>query len=203
MTDENETLARNIQQSLLGLLNIYLPKNLLEKTKSNQTVKILSIGCGRFREAKSLFNYFSPHENLLRLYGIEIDNELLGLAKNDPLIQEKKEQVFLKKADAAEYENYKEWISDGLFDLIIVRHPEITFNTDIFIKIFSHCPNLLLKDGYLMVTTHFENEKEMLKLLFKLNKLDCFLEEENQNSPTLEIKGEIRYSDKYLLLARK
>jgi len=85
--------------------------------------------------------------------------------------------------------------------LIIVRHPEITFNTDPFIKIFSLCVNLLNKKGYLFATTHFENEKEMLKLLLKLCNFNVFVEAKNQLSPSMEINGKIRYADKYLLIA--
>ena len=208
MNIENGTLIPDIQKSFLNLLNDYLPKLLLEKVKAGEIAKILSIGCGRFREAKSLFDYFSLEGKvtgpcLLKLYGIEIDDELFKLAKCDPYLNEKKDLISLMKADASKFESYKEWISNGLFDLIIVRHPEITFKTDIFIEIFSHCASLLDNNGYLMVTTHFENEKEMLKLLLKLYKFNVSIEKENQGSPSIEVRGESRYSDKFLLIASK
>lgn len=203
MNFENQILAKDIQKSFLSLLNDYLPKDILDKARSGQTVKILSIACGRFREAKSICDYFSGHEKFIRLYGIEIDKELINLAKEEPVVKENKNIVFLKHADASNINSYNEWFSDGQFDLIIIRHPEITFNTNIFIKIFSLCAELLKDEGYLIVTTHFENEKEMLKLLFQLNKLKVFIEKENLLSPSTEIKGETRYADKFLLIAKK
>jgi len=201
MNFENETFVKSIQESFLSLLNNYLPKDLLQKAESKQSIKILSIGCGRFREAKSVFGYFKNKSTNIKLYGIEIDDELYKLACGDPTLQEHKNSVFLKKGDATKLENYKDWVNGGRFDLIIVRHPEITFNTDPFIKIFSLCVNLLNKKGYLFATTHFENEKEMLKLLLKLCNFNVFVEAKNQLSPSMEINGKIRYADKYLLIA--
>ena len=140
---------------------------------------------------------------MIKLYGIEIHDELFELAWNDPFIQVKKDSIFLKKADATDILNYQDWLENGLFDFIIIRHPEITFNTDVFIKIFSLCVNLLANTGYLMVTTHFENEKEMLKLLLKLYKFNVFVEKENKNSPTIEKEGETSYIDRFLLISTK
>lgn len=196
---ENETYAKNVQDSFLQLLS-YLPKDLLEKAKSNQVVRVLSVGCGRFREAKSVFDYFKEYENKLNLFGIEADKELLDLAKEEEIIKSKKSQVFLKNADASNFENYSDWINNVRFDLIIVRHPEITFNTDVFIKIFSSCVNLLEKKGYLLITTHYQNEKEAIKLLLKLYKFNLLIEAENQNSLSFQKNGEILFADKYLLV---
>lgn len=200
MMPENETYAKNVQESFLQLLNNFLPKNLLQIAKQKDKIKIISIGCGRFREAKSIFDYFQGFEDKLNLFGIEMDNKLLELAKEEEIVKTNKSSVFLKLADASNFENYGEWIKNGRFDLIIVRHPEITFNTDVFIKVFSCCVNLLEKKGYLLITTHFENEKEALKLLLKLYKFNLLAEAENPKSPSMQKNGEILYADKFLLL---
>jgi len=202
LSHENETLVREIQKSFLNLLDENLPKSLIEKTKQDKVIKILSICCGRFREAKSIFDYFQAQfKNKLKLYGIDNDEELLKLAKEEEVIKNNRDFVFLKLADASAIENYKEWFKDGLFDLVIVRHPEITFNTEVFVKIFSICPILLTGSGYLFVTTHFENEKEVLKLLLQLNKFNLMVDIENKQSPMFKVKGEDRFFDKFLLLA--
>lgn len=200
MDDKN--LINEIHKSYSFLLEEYLPKDLLEKSKNN-TVKILSIGCGKFRETKNFLEYFSSCKENIKLYGIEIDKNLLDSASSDETIKENKNKISLKCADASKPDSYREWISDGQFDLIVVRHPEITFNTDIFMNIFSSCKDLLLDSGYMFITTHFENEKEALKLLFKLLKYNVLLEVENLNSPSREIDGKQHYSDKFLLITKK
>ena len=199
--EDDDALVINIQQSFLNLLKNYLPKDLIETVKKNKSLKILSIGCGRLREAKCLFEYFSDCESFMRLYGIDLDSEMLGLAKNDPEIIKRKKSVYLKHANASEKENYAQWLKDGVFDLIILRHPEITFNTDPFIKIFSLCPGLLAKHGYLFITTHFENEKESIKLLLKLIKLNLLLEAEKKNAASFQKGQEQLFSDKFALVA--
>ena len=201
LNQENEKLVADIQKSFLSLLKEHLPKNLLNKVKDKQTIKILSIGCGRFREAKCLFEYFSGYENQIKLYGIEIQKDLLDLANQDPIIKEKSDSIFLKLDDATLPENYQEWLSNGKFDLLIVRHPEITFNTDIFIKIFSTCTNLLKKEGYILTTTHFENEKEAFIMLLKLVKFKLLTCVENKNSPVVKKANETLYSDRFLLIS--
>ena len=138
MNTDPEKLGKQIQQSFSNLLKEHLPKTLLDKLKQNKTLKIISIACGKFIEAECLFDYFSPYEKLVKLYGLEIDEELLSSAKKRLLTDNKKDHIFLKSGDASKLENYEEWIKDGLFDLIIVRHPEITFNTDVF-----HFPSLI------------------------------------------------------------
>lgn len=197
MNLENETLVKDIQNSFLDLLNDHLPKDLSNKDE----VKVISICCGRFREAKCLFDFFSP--NKIKLHGIDNDEELLELAKEEEVIKNNRDSVFLKLADASNTENYKEWLKDNLFDLVIVRHPEITFNAEVFVKIFSLCRNLLTDQGYLFVTTHFEIEKEALKLLLKLNKFNLVVDIENKQSPTFKVKGEDRFFDKFLLVAKR
>ena len=201
MNPENETYAINVQKHFLQLLNDHLPKDLLGKSKENKTVKILSIGCGRFREAKSIFDYFQGCEDTLNLFGIETDKERLDLAKEEEIIKKNKNTVSLKLADASNFENYADWLNNGRFDLIIIRHPEITFNTDVFIKIFSCCVNLLEKNSHLLITTHFGNEKEALKLLLKLYKFNLLAETENPKSPYMQKGEETLYADRFLLLA--
>lgn len=200
MNIEYEKLGKEIQNSFLNLLKEYLPKNLLEKVKENKPVKIISIACGKFIEAECLFDYFSPYEKLIRLYGIEIDEELLSSAKNRLLKSDKKDQIFSKSGDASSPENYEEWIKDGLFDLIIVRHPEITFNTDVFMKIFSNCKNLLSKDGSIFVTTHHENEKIAIIFLFKILSFNVIVETENKNAASLKKGEDLVFADKFLLI---
>lgn len=202
MNDEHEQLVNKIQKSFLNLLKNYLPKEILEKAKKGNNVKIISIGCGRFREAKSIYDYFAHKENLIKLFGIEIDNTLLELAKNEPIIKKHKDSVILKLADATNIENYKDLIHDGFFDLIIVRHPEITFNSETFIKVFSFVTNIIAKNGYLFITTHFEDEKESLKLLLKLLRLDLVTDIENKDSPSFKKNGNLSHVDKYLLIAK-
>ena len=201
MNQDLENLGKQIQQSFLNLLKEYLPKNLLEKVKEKKTVKIISIACGKFIEAECLFNYFSPYEKWVKLYGIEIDEELLGSAKSRLLTGDKKDNIFLKSGDASSPENYKEWVKDGLFDLIIVRHPEITFNTAVFMKIFSNFDKLLDKDGYVFITTHYENEKRALKFLFNILKFNIIHEIENVNAASLKKGDEIVFADRFLLVA--
>lgn len=203
MNIENETLVKNIQESFLGLLNDFLPRDLLEKTKSNQTVKILSIGCGRFREAKSIFDYFHNHEKNLRLFGIEINKEMFSLLQQDEFIKSKKGVIFLQNADATNLSGYIDWIKDSKFDLIILRHPEVTFNTDIVIKIFSICPMLLLQEGYFLFTTHFQDEKEALKQLLKLYKFKILIDKENEKPPSFKKEGETIFADRFLMIASK
>ena len=193
MDQDNETLVKNIQKSFLNLLNEHLPSKFLEKLKEKNKIKILSIGCGRFREAKPIFEYFRDFQDKLNLYGIDTNSELLKLAKQ--------EKAILKHADASIQENFADWIIDGLFNLIIVRHPEITFNTDAFIKIFTNCLSMLEKDGYLLITTHFENEKESIKLLLKLLKYNLLTEIENANPPSIKRNSEVLFADKFLLIA--
>lgn len=200
--DNNKNLINKIHESYSLLLENYLPKDLLEKVKQNK-IKILSIGCGKFRESKNLFEYFSANQGNIKLYGIEIDESLFNESKQDEFIKQKTDQIFLKLADASKTENYSEWLSDGLFDLIIVRHPEITFNTDIFMNIFSICKDLLSNSGYMFITTHFQNEKDALKLLFNILKYNVLIEVENIHSPSIEIDGKSQYSDKFLLVTRK
>lgn len=200
--DNNKNLVNKIHESYSLLLENYLPKDLLEKAKQNK-IKILSVGCGKFREAKNLFEYFSSSSGNIKLYGIEIDEKIFNESTQDEFIKQKPDQIFLKFADASKIENYSEWISDGLFDLIIVRHPEITFNTDIFMNIFSICRDLLLSSGYMFITTHFQNEKDILKLLFSILKYNVLIEEENIHSPSIEIDGKSQYSDKFLLVTKK
>lgn len=194
MIEEDKTLVKDIQKSFLNLLNNSLPKNFSGKPN----LKILSICCGRFREAKSIFDCF----NKPRLYGIDNNEKLLSLAREEPILKEKKDQVSLKLADATKIENYKEWLSDGPFDLVIIRHPEITFNTKVFLDIFNLCDKLLSKDGYLLITTHFENEKEAIKLALKLLRFNVITEVENNNAPSIQVKGEKRFVDRFLLIAR-
>ena len=201
MDQDNESLIQKIQESFSNLLNEHLPKDLIEKIKKNKSLKILSIGCGRLREAKCLFEYFSDCNNYLKLYGIDIDNEMLELAKGDPEITKRKNSIYLKLANASNKEGYEEWLKDGAFDLIILRHPEITFNTDPFIKIFSLCPGLLTKSGYLFITTHFENEKESIKLLLKLLKFNLLVEAENKNPASFKKAEELLFADKFVLVA--
>lgn len=198
MNSENETLVKDIQKSFLNLLNNFLPKNLLGKPN----LKILSICCGRFREAKSIFDYFSDSKSYIRLYGIDNNEKLVSLAKEEPILKEKKDQIFLKLADATKIESYKEWLGDGQFDLLILRHPEITFNTKVFLDIFNLCDKFLSKEGYLLITTHFENEKEAIKLALKLLKFNVITEVENNNAPGIQVKGEKRFVDRFLLIAR-
>ena len=198
MEIENNTLGIEIQNSFFNLLKEHFPKSLLQKAKEGNVIKIISIACGRFREAKSIFDYFSSFEKALELYGIEIDKEFLTFAENE---LKNKKQVYLKAADASLMESYKDW---GEFDLIIVRHPEITFNTDIFIKIFANCKNILKKDGYLLITTHFENEKEAIIPLLKLLNFKLVSSVENKNAPiakTVKSDSEVSYADKFLLIA--
>lgn len=198
---DSENLVKQIQKSFLTLLNEYLPKDLKQKAKEQKPVKILSIGCGRFREAKCLLDYFHPNENMICLFGIEISQELLDAAKDDPDIKNK--NIVLKIGDASVQENYKEWVNDSLFDLIIVRHPEITFNTDIFIKIFSLVPGLLLENGFFLVTTHYENEKESVKSLLKLLKYNLLTEIENKNPASAKKEKELLFADRFLIIAAK
>ena len=150
-----------------------------------------------------MFDYFSPNEKFLKLYGIEIDKELLNSAKKRLLTDDKKDSVFLKSGDASKLENYEEWITNDLFDLIIIRHPEITFNTNVFMKIFSTCSNLLNEDGYLLITTHYENEKRALNYLFKILKLNALTETENKNAVSLKKGEETVFADRFLLIASK
>lgn len=197
----DDNLSTEIQKSFLNLLKNYLPKDLIETVKKNKSLKILSIGCGRLREAKCLFEYFSDCESFIRLFGIDLDNEMLALTKNDSEIIKRKNSVYLKHANASEKENYDEWLKDGVFDLIILRHPEITFNTDPFIKIFSLCSGLLAKHGYLFITTHFDNEKESIKLLLKLIKFNLLIEAENKNAASFKKGQEQLFADKFVLVA--
>ena len=111
MEDDN-ALVINIQQSFLNLLKNYLPKDLIEIVKKNKSLKILSIGCGRLREAKCLFEYFSDCESSIRLFGIDLDSEMLALAKIDPEIIKRKDFVYLKHANASSQENYDELLKD-------------------------------------------------------------------------------------------
>ena len=203
MDIEYEKLGKQIQNSFSNLLKDYLPKNLSEKVKENKPLKIISIACGKFIVAECLFDYFSPYEGLIKLYGIEIDEELLGSAKKRLLTDDKKDFVPLKCADASKLENYEEWLKDGPFDLIIVRHPEITFNTDVFMKIFSNCNNLLDKSGYLFITTHHENEKRALSYLFKILKLSTLTDIENKNAASLKKGEDLVFADKFLLVASR
>ena len=202
MESDNETLVKDIQNSFLNLLNDHLPKNVLEKAKDRNIVKVMSICCGRFREAKSIFDYFSDYKDSIKVYGIEIDKNLLDLAKNERIIKENEKSVCLKLGDASSIESYKDWLEDGLFDLVIVRHPEITFNTDVFVKIFSlSYKNLLAKNSYLIITTHFENEKETLKLLLKALKLNVLVDIENDLAPCIKEEEKNSYADRFLLIA--
>lgn len=202
MNTDLEQLGKQIRQSFSVLLKEYLPKNLSEKIKENKSVKIISIACGKFLEAECLFDYFSPHENLIRLYGIEIDKDLLDSAKKRLLSGDKKDLIFLKCDDATKFENYEEWIKDGLFDLIIVRHPEITFNTEAFMKIFANCKNLLLKDNCIFVTTHHENEKRAVNFLLKMQGFNILTESENKNAATSKKGEEVVFADKFLLIGK-
>ncbi len=204
MNSENENLVQQIQQSFLDLLNDYLPKSFLEKVKQGKKLKVISIGCGRFRELNCLLKYFSGHKDKITFYGIDIDEELINLAKKNPVLNQRNVSVELKLGDASLLENYKEWTNDGyLFDLVIIRHPEITFNTNAFINIFSVCVSLLTVGGSIFITTHYENEKESLKPLLKLLKFNVIVDVENKNSPSLKKGDELVYSDKYLLIASK
>ena len=200
MNLEYEKLGKEIQNSFSALLKEHLPENLLEKVKENKSLKIISIACGKFIEAECLFDYFSPFEKLIKLYGIEIDEELLNSAKKRFLEGDKKNLVFLKCNDASKIENYEEWISDGLFDLIIIRHPEITFNTDIFMKIFSNCTKLLNKEGRIFITTHHENEKRALSYFLKILKLNTLTDIENKNAASLKKGEDLVFADKFLLI---
>ena len=200
MNTDHEKLGKQIQQSFSNLLKEYLPKNLLDKAKENKSVKIISIACGKFIEAECLSNYFNSHEISVKLYGIEIDEELLSSAKSRLLTDDKKDYIFLKSADASKPENYEEWVKDGLFDLIIVRHPEITFNTEIFMKIFSNSIKFLNKNGYLFITTHYENEKRALSYFFKILKLNTLVDIENKNAASLKKGEDLVFADKCLLI---
>ncbi len=201
MESENKTLGINIQKSFSVLLKDYLPKNLLDKTRANKPIKIISIACGKFIEAECLLDYFSPNEKQIKLYGIEIDEELLNDATNRLLKNNGRDHIFLKAGDASNLENYKDWIKDSLFDLIIVRHPEITFNTDVFMKIFSNFNNLLNKNGYLFITTHYEDEKRALSYLFKILKLNSLVDIENKNPVSLKKGEDLVFADRFLLIS--
>ena len=201
MTQDLEQLGKQIQQSFSVLLNEYLPKTFLEKVRKGETLKIISIACGKFIEAECLLEYSSPNEKLVKLYGIEIDDELLNSAKERLLTDKNKDHIFLKSGDASKLENYEDWITDGLFDLIIVRHPEITFNTDIFMKIFSNFNKLLDKEGHVFITTHYENEKRALKFLFNILKLNTIHEIENVSAASLKKGDETVFADRFLLVA--
>lgn len=201
MNTENDILVSKIQLSFLNLLRDYLPKDLLDKASNSKTFRILSICCGRFREAKPIFEYFSKFKDKLKLYCIDLDASFIDLASNEPIIKENKNSVYLRTGDASLIENYEDWLKDGLFDLVIVRHPEITFNTDIFIKIFSLCPQLINKNGLLLITTHFENEKESLQILLKLINFKLLTSIENKNAPVIKKNNDTCYVDRFLLLS--
>lgn len=201
MDQDNETLVKNIQKSFFELLNNHLPKQFLENIKENSQIKILSIGCGRLRESKSIFDYFGVNSKNIKMYGIDLDKENLKLAEDELTIRNHKNQFILKLADASNIENYKDWLKDGLFDLVIIRHPEITFNTDVFIKIFSICTSLIKKDGYVLITTHFENEKDALLPLLKLLKFNLVLCTQNSMAPCVVKDDKTLYADKFLLIA--
>ncbi len=199
--ETDDVLLTDIQKSFFELLNKHLPKQFLENIKENGQIKILSIGCGRLRESKSVFDYFGDNSKNIKMYGIDLDKENLKLAEDEPTIKNHKNQFELKLADASNIENYKDWLKDGLFDLIIIRHPEITFNTDVFIEIFSMCPSLLKKDGYVLITTHFENEKDALLPLLKLLKFNLVLCTQNLMAPCVVKDDKTLYADKFLLIA--
>ncbi len=200
MNTDLEQLGKEIRQSFSALLKEHLPKNLLEKVKEKKTVKIISIACGRFIEAECLFDYFSPYEKFIKLYGIEIDKERLNFAEKRLLERDKKDFISLKCANALELTNYEEWIKDGLFDLFIVRHPEITFNTQVFMNIFSNCKNLLVRGGHILVTTHHENEKRAVTALFKMLNFNIVVEVENKKAASLKKGEELVFADKFLLI---
>ena len=201
MNKDLKNLGKQIQESFSGLLKEYLPKDFLEKVKQNKYLKIISVACGKFIEAECLFDYFFSYEKLIKLYGIELDEELLKSAKTRLLTDEKKELIFLKCEDASKPENYEEWIKGELFDLIIIRHPEITFNTDTFMKIFLNCKNFLSRNGYIFITTHHENEKRAVSFLLNSLGFHITVEAENSNAVSLEKGEDLVFADKFLLIA--
>ncbi len=198
MNIDLEKLGVDIRNSFSLLLDSYLPKELLNK----DNLKIISVACGKFIDAECLISYFAKHKKKIRLYGIEIDESLINNAKERLLKDEKKDCIFLKQADATALENYEEWLLDGVFDLVIVRHPEITFNTQVFMKIFSLCAAILDKDRFMLVTTHHESERKATKLLFEMLKVNVLIDIENEKAVSIDKGSEKAFADKFLLIAK-
>lgn len=200
MQIDYEKLGTEIRASFSELLKQHVPSDFCEKAKQRELTKIISVACGKFIEAECLSEYFSFCKNL-KFYGIEINEPLLNQAKERLVVESGKKNVFLKIADASELDNYVEWINDGLFNLIVVRHPEITFNTNIFMKIFAVCFGLLEKGGLLLITTHLENEKKAVKYLLEMLGFKILVEIENTNAASSEQDGKTVYADKFLFIA--
>ena len=68
-------------------------------------------------------------------------------------------------------------------------------------KIFSNFDKLLDKDGYVFITTHYENEKRALKFLFNILKLNTIHEIENVSAASLKKGDETVFADRFLLVA--
>ena len=200
MNVDYEKLGKEIKESFSALLKQHIPQDFCEKAKQRELTKIMSIACGKFTEAECLSGYFSFCKNL-KLYGIEIDEPLFNQAKERLLEKEGRKNIFLKKVDASEVDNYAEWLNDGLFNLIVLRHPEITFNTNVFMKIFAVCFGVLESGGLLLITTHLENEKKAVKYLLDMLGFKILAEIENANAASSEQDGKTVFADKFLFIA--
>lgn len=201
MTVDYEKLAKDIQSSFLSLLKSQLPSVYLEKVRNGKKIKILSLCCGRFRESKSIYDYFAGFENFIKLYGIDSDKNLLELAETEPSIIKNRRNVELMLGDASKFDSYKPWMRDGGFDLIIYRHSEVLINREAFLQVISRSTMLFNSGAYLLTTTHYKEEKDELKLVLHSLKFKILKDIENPNPANAEKDGMVHYADRFLLLA--
>jgi len=181
--------------------------------------KILDLGCGVCYEGLVLSAYFGgkPYgynsENVL-IVGIDIDKKEIERAKREYERLDTKTMKWvpmpnfkficgdarnLKELINAD-QDLKELVSDG-FDIVVVRHPNIAENSQIWEDILRKAYDLMKQDGLLIATSYIDFEHRMLESLLMKIGYEILINKENPYSIPTKYKEVIR--DNYVLFAKK
>lgn len=149
-------------------------------------IKILSIGCG-FAYEVPLLKKVLPKK--ISLSGIDIKEPMIRMAKKDH-----PGETF----EAGDAINILPRLARG-FDLLLILHPEIVHNHDIFSDIFKISKNNLREGGILFVSLYAENEFNLCKELLDNLDYDLIVAEKNQ----IYLKDSLNARFQYIIIAKK
>lgn len=166
-------------------LEHYLP---LLEIDSEKVSRVASVGCGYFLEAQALKNVFNRAE----IVGIDRNREALESITRHRVIPG---DVEVKVMDLRESEDL---ISEKLYDIIIVRNPDIRLR-DNWLQIFKKCRNNLCSQGILFVTTPTEFESERVREVMR--GFEIKIAEENKR--VIPKTAKTAFRDNYVVVAQK
>lgn len=148
----------------------------------DRPTQILDVGCGRCMEGIVLNSYFGGghfgfNSNNVELKGIDLDPENIKKAEAEHMIMDypnstkyvpKTGYEFIR-GDATDLEKYEQLPEQ--FDVIMVRHQQISDSEQTWVKIFQEALKRLAPDGIIISTSFSDIEHDML--VEQLKKLDC------------------------------